>query len=189
MDRFRFAVLTVVPMILVFVGAAAFVQGNWYEYHVLAPGETPQNLVNQDGWQPVPGMETRSGIALNYRRPRFLPHPNSEQVTASDDTAPSPTDKTIQAKASMLARSIRSFAIYSGSPASDKGGIVRSSYTSLRNAYTEFATELDTDGDTSDEAAAARAMVPRLKDAIETAYGTVNNDALISLAVQLDHLQ
>ena len=187
MQRLLFVMLAIV-LIGVLVFGAALVQANWYEYHFLASGETPANLVNQNGWEPVPGMEARNGVALNYRRPRFLPHPNVESMTAPAASVPSATARPVQSKASALARAIRSVAIYSSPPATDTGYIVKGGYTSLRNAYTEFVTELDTGGDTSGEAASARALVPQLKQAIETAYATVNNDALIGLAVQLDHV-
>jgi hypothetical protein len=187
LQRFLFVLLAII-VIGVLIFGAALVQANWYEYHFLTSGETPQNLVNQNGWEPMPGMETRNGVAFNYRRPRFLPHPNAEPFTAPAANAPSATTKNIQSKATALARAIRSFAIYDHPPASDKTGFVAGSYTSLRNAYTEFATELDTDGDSSDEAEAARAMIPQLKQAVETAYAAVNNDTLIRLAVQLDHV-
>jgi hypothetical protein len=60
-------------------------------------------------------------------------------------------------------------------------------YTNALNAYSELSAELDVDTDHTPRAEAIRALLPSVKDALDTAKTTVDNDALIRLAVQLDH--
>lgn len=173
-----------IVLIAVLLSVAAFVQSNWYEYHVLASGETPQNLVNQNGWEPVPGMETRSGIALNYRRPRLLPHPNVESPPAPASPTATPVT-AIHSKAAELAFQMRGI-VKNSAPGSVDVGMRNLYYASARAAYSELAAEVGLDS--SPSANAAQALLPSLKAALDTAKTTLNNDDLSRLAVQLDHV-
>jgi hypothetical protein len=184
MDRFRFGVLTIVPMVLLFIGAVMLVSANWYEYHTLGAGDDPAKLVNQAGWEPLPGSGTLSGsgFAVNYRRPRFLPHPNTASPAPTPQSATAPA---IHAKAAKLSLALRDVASNSYPPS--QGGMSLASFNSAANADSELAAELDVDGDHSPQANAVRALMPSIASALDTAKTTSNSDALIRLAVQLDH--
>jgi hypothetical protein len=97
----RSYLISLSSLAIVACSIAVFVTANWYDYRAVFGGRNEIQEAVAEGWQPVPGSVSATGISFYYRRPH-LPIGQLFQ-SASIDNAPPRASVTPAAQIQLLA--------------------------------------------------------------------------------------